>query len=164
MLILNIPELFGISMEVYLIVILLAFPTYFLWRRIYMRYFPVGKKRTLIIWLSTIISSPIIYVILGFIIFSIIDYYPESKFEKNRWDEFPDKRYELSQDIIKSKMLIGKSKTDVRLILGVDSTEPDSQNEWYIDLGYKPEIGNIDPSSLEINFKNNKVVSVTQSR
>ncbi len=58
-------------------------------------------------------------------------------------------------------MLIGKTKNDVRKILG-DEGNLDSNDNWYYELGFTPEIGNIDPDELDIEFKNGKVVSVGQ--
>ena len=110
---LDIPTIFGLSIEVYLILIILGIPTFFFWRWIFKKYIKVNKTRKILIWLATIILTPCIY--------------------------------ELSNDIIESKMLIGKSKSQVRQILG-DEDNNDSLNVWTFGLGVRPELFNIDDS------------------
>jgi hypothetical protein len=67
----------------------------------------------------------------------------------------------LSGDIISSNILIGKSKQDVIDLFGdpVDNIRSDG---WNYSLGHRPELFNIDPSILEIDFKEDKVISVEQ--
>jgi hypothetical protein len=64
----------------------------------------------------------------------------------------------MSQDIIESRMLIGKPKREVELLLG-------GECEIYIDscpyiLGFPPGIFNIDPLALIVTFEDGKVVKV----
>jgi hypothetical protein len=60
--------------------------------------------------------------------------------------------------------LIGKSKTEVRQLLGNESDNNDSLNVWYYGLGVRPELFNIDDSYLQIEFQNDKVVDVEQHK
>ena len=39
------------------------------------------------------------------------------EFDKNYWKNHPNKRYKMADDIVKTKMLIGKNKQDVRVLL-----------------------------------------------
>ncbi len=154
------PELFGISIEVYIIVPVLGIPVFFLWRWIFKK----SRNETstkIAIWIATIISTPIIYALLILLWFFFTSYYPNRDFNEKEWLANKDQRYEYSRYIIKSKMLIGKTKNDVRKILG-DEGNLDSNDNWYYELGFTPEIGNIDPDELDIEFKNGKVVSVGQ--
>jgi hypothetical protein len=87
-------------------------------------------------------------------------YHPNDEFDKARWHTDKEKRYELSEDIIKSELLIGKSKAEVKQLLGddYDGTEDD----WHYYLGFVPSIGGIDPDVLDIYFEGGKVVRVGQ--
>jgi hypothetical protein len=58
-------------------------------------------------------------------------------------------------------MLIGKTKEEVRQILGDEENKDESDN-WIYELGFKPGFANIDPDILEIEFKNGKVEKVEQ--
>ena len=154
------PELFGISIEVYVIVPLLGIPVFFLWRGVFRK--SRQKLTTKIgIWLLTIITAPMIYVCIMIIALLVMDYYPNRDFVKQQWLTNKDKRYEYSKDIIQSKILIGKTKKEVKQILGDDSNSGTS-DDWYYDLGYRPELANIDPDNLEITFKNGRVNDVVQ--
>ena len=58
-------------------------------------------------------------------------------------------------------MLIGKTKSEVRGLLGEEGNSMES-DRWEYYLGFVPGIANIDPDYLEIEFKNGRVVSVVQ--
>ena len=71
------------------------------------------KNRGLIALISTVILSPLIYVgIIVIWIFSI-SYYPSNEFDKSEWDSNTEERYKMSEDIIESTMLIGKTQGKV---------------------------------------------------
>ncbi len=158
---LYIPELFGISIEVYFIIIFLGFWTFFFWRWLFKRLIKDDKKRKIATWCTTIFVSPIIYILIMLVFFFCLSYYPTHDFNKQKWESDTEKRYELSEDLIESKILIGKTKKEVIEILG----EPDGWKEddyWSYYLGFKPSLLGIDPDYLDINFKNNKVITVGQ--
>jgi len=156
-----IPEIFGISLEVYVILIVLGVPIFFFWRWVFKKFIKSDRKRKITTWVVTIVSAPLIYVGFILILFSIIEYYPNHDFDREIWIKDKDVRYELSKDIIDSKMLIGKSKTDIKKLLGGESNTDDS-DVWYYDIGVKPVFLAIDESVIEIVFKNDKVINVEQ--
>ena len=92
----------------------------------------------------------------------VSNYYPEDKFSKDRWFAEKEKRYELSGDIIESKMLIGKSKEEVKQLLGDDENIEEKSDYWEYDLGFVPSVGGIDPDMLDIYFQDGKVIKVSQ--
>ncbi len=161
---LDIPVFFGVSIEVYFILIVLIIPTFFMWRRLLKKYIKVDKTRKIAILAATIIVTPLIYVGLILLWIFSISYYPNRDFDKKKWVSDKDKRYELSKDIVASKMLIGKTKSQVRQILGDEGDNKDSFNVWTFGLGVRPELLNIDDSYLQIEFDSNKVVNVEQHR
>ncbi|MCL5244586.1 hypothetical protein M4I21_02120 [Cellulophaga sp. 20_2_10] len=69
-------------------------------------------KRIIAIGLS-ILFAPLLYLISILSFVAIVSYYPEYNFNQQKWDNIPEQRYELSADIIESKMLIGKTKAEV---------------------------------------------------
>ncbi|MCO5945661.1 hypothetical protein [Mucilaginibacter flavidus] len=156
-------DIFGFSIEVYFILAILGLPVFFIWRRIFKNRDMQSRTKRIITWIATIVSTPILYVGIMLLIFMAMEYYPKHDFDRSAWVNDKDERYEYSDDIIDSKMLIGKSKAEVRKILGDDGNVNDS-NDWYYSLGFRPELFNIDPDSMEITFKNNKVISVQQHK
>lgn len=156
-----IPELFGVSIEVYLIVFVIAIPTFFFWHWLLKKFIKDDSKRKIATWIGTLILSPIIYVGVVMIWIFAISCYPSHDFDKQKWDSDKEKRYELSEDIIESEMLIGKTKVEVRKILG-DEGNTDESNYWNYYLGFRPQLFGIDPDVLDIEFKNEKVIKVGQ--
>jgi len=151
------------GIEVFIITGILCIPIFFLWKRVF------GKSRikhfAKYFWVIvlTVITSSLLYVGIILAFFAIEQYYPDRKFDANEWRTHEDNRYEYSEDIIESKMLIGKSKGQVRKLLG-DGNNADSTDSWAYGLGFRPEYFNIDPDWLEVDFKNGRVVDVIQHK
>jgi hypothetical protein len=158
---LHIPVIAGLSLEVYFIVIILGIPVYFFCQWLCKKLLKENKTRKTVTWIATIIATPIVYFGLVVLFFFSSEYYPKHDFDRKEWLVNKDQRYEYSDDIIESKMLIGKTKDEVRKILG-DVGNSNNENEWHYELGYRPEIGNIDPDTLVIEFKNGRVSNVEQ--
>ena len=156
----------GIDDSVFVFLIILGIPVYFLWRWVFKKANKLDKLTTptkIATWIATVISTPVLYVAIVLLFFSVSEYYPNNNFDKKAWLTNKDERYEYSSNLIDSKILINKTKAEVRQLLG-DDGNLDSSDDWYYDLGYRPEIGNIDPDSLEIEFKNGKVINVKQNK
>ena len=160
---LNIPAIPGPGLEVYFILIILAVPTFFIWRWLLKKIIKRYRTRIITTWIVTIIFTPIIYIRLILLVLFGMEYYPNRDFDMNEWLANKEHRYEYSKDIISSKMLIGKTKNEIRKILG-DEGNLDSSDDWYYNLGYRPQLLNIDPDSMHINFKHGKVVEVFQNK
>lgn len=62
-----IPELFGVSIEVYFILLLLCVPTYFFWRWLLKKFIAYDKSRKIATLTATIFSTPFIYLTAGVI-------------------------------------------------------------------------------------------------
>lgn len=107
------------------------------------------------------VISFIIYVVIIFIWLLSMRQYPTHNFDAQVWFTDTERRYEISQDLIESEMLIGKTKSEVRQLLG-DEGNVDESNRWAYYLGFRPGFANIDPDILEITFKEGKVIEVTQ--
>jgi len=157
----RIPEFFGVSSEVYLILIIIGASNFFFWRWLINKYAKNNKWRTATTWTATIVATPAIYLGLIGIMFFLMSYHPNHEFDKEKWFGDKESRYELSNDIIDSKILIGKTKHEVRNILGEEGNV-DQSDDWGYYLGFKPGLGNIDPYILIIKFKDGKVIHVSQ--
>jgi hypothetical protein len=154
-------KLYGVSIEVYLILLVLGIPTFLFWRWLLNKIIKVDKKRKIATWTATLVVTPLIYIGLIMLWFFSISYYPTHDFEKEKWFADKEKRYELSGDIIDSNMLIGKTKSEVQQLLG-DEGNTDDSDYWNYYLGFRPGFANIDPDVLVIEFKDGKVIKVAQ--
>jgi glucan phosphoethanolaminetransferase (alkaline phosphatase superfamily) len=120
------PDFFGVSIEVYFFILILAIPIFFFWRWIFRKYLADKKKQNVATWTATIIITPLIYIgIIMLWVFSI-SYYPSNEFDRQKWLTNKEKRYELSEEIINSKMLIGKTKAEVKQFLGDEENAENS--------------------------------------
>lgn len=150
------------SLESLMIIFLIAIPVYFISRFVLKR-FKIGNNNTrrFVAILPTIIISPILY--FGGIMIWIfsVSYYPKIDFNQQKWTENTEERYKMSDDIIKNKILIGKTKSEIIELLGEDFYKYDENHIAY-DLGFVPGLFNIDPDVLDIYFENGKVIKVGQ--
>jgi hypothetical protein len=87
--------------------------------------------------------------------------YTREKFSRDKWINNKSERYTMSEDIIQSKMLIGKTKEEVKELLGED-THLDNDNSVEYVLGIVPRFTNVDPDVLLITFEDGKVAKVKQ--
>lgn len=150
------------SIEVPIIVLILAFPIYFLSKRILKKWnFGNEKNRKYLAIIPSIVLSPIVYIGLIYLWIFSISYYPTNDFDKQTWESIPEERYKMSEDIIESKMLIGKTKQEIVELLGNDFYSY-SENHIAYGLGFVPGLFNIDPDVLDIYFENGKVTKVGQ--
>ena len=151
------------SIEVPIIILILAIPTYFICTWI-MKRLKIGNdnNRKFIAIIPTIVLSPIIYFGLVMIWIFSVSYYPTNNFDQNEWNSNIEERYKMSEDIIESEMLIGKTRDDVINILG-NNYSTNNENRLSYELGFVPGLFNIDPAYLNIIFKNGKVISVRQN-
>jgi len=85
-------------------------------------------------------------------------------FNKSDWEIFPESRFTMSENIIKSNLLIGKTMEEVIDILGNKECiirEDIGFIRYY--LGFVPRAFAIDPDVLDITFKDGKVTRVVQT-
>lgn len=144
------------SFEVIIINLVISVPVYFICRKIF-KNIKDDKRKRLVIGLATIVITPVLYTGLIVAWVAALSYYPEKDFNTEKWNSDADKRYEMTDDLIESKILMGKTKQDVVNFLG--QAEADFNNsQWSYYIGFKPGLINIDPDVLEIEFKDNKVV------
>nr|WP_321222616.1 hypothetical protein [uncultured Psychroserpens sp.] len=123
------------------------------------------------IWLTVLVSlalTPLVYFYAVYPMINIFsNYHHEKYFSADIWQDKPALRYELSNDMITSEILIGKTKTAIENLLGTyewlswDDTKKDhNPNKWNYGLGLEPGAFNTEKECLEITFRNNKVVDL----
>lgn len=150
-------------LENLVIVIVLGLPIFFLIKRILKSKIPHRQSRNIASFVGAFTLAPAMYIafIIGF--FSYTSHYPKNNFDETVWESNIEERFTMSKDIVRSKMLIGKTKGEVIEILGEDFSENmDGYMTYY--LGFVPGFLNIDPDVLDIHFENKKVIRVEQRR
>jgi hypothetical protein len=122
-------------------------------------------------WLTFLVSialTPLVYFYAVYPMINIFSSYHHQKyFSSEIWQDKPALRYELSNDMITSEILVGKSKTEVESLLGThewlswdDSKKAHDSNKWNYGLGIEPGAFNTEKECVELTFENNKVVDL----
>ncbi len=147
--------------EVYMIILGIGIVTFFFLRWIFKRLIKTDNVlRVALTWIGTVILTPIIYLGLIAIFIIMISYERSRSFNKERW--FADKfnRYEMRDDLVKSRRLKNKSKQEIVEILGLPSTVIDSLNIWDYELGMSGAGFGWQFNNLKLTFDNGYVTKV----
>lgn len=147
-------------MDVLVFTFFTAVILYFLLRILFRRLRFIKRKA---LWsaIAALILSPVVYVLVVMAVFSTEYYYEKQGFDPVVWQQKVEERFRMSEDIVESKMLIGKTREEVIEILGPGYSDYTPSHIGYY-LGYKPALFNIDPDYLDIYFENGRVVRVVQ--
>lgn len=137
------------------ILYLFSIPVYYLIHSLLKKWITNKILRILVLWLLTIVSTPVFFISCIVLFFMVINYYPKHAFTANRWAKEKDTRYEIEDDLIDSKLLIGKSKAEVIQLLELEGNEIKSDS-WRYFTGKKPGL-NFRSSVLKVDYKAGKV-------
>lgn len=122
-------------------------------------------------WLNILVSlvlTPLVYFYVFYPILNIFSNYHHQKyFNAEIWMEKPGLRYEMTDNILTSDTLIGKSKPEIQQLLGTyewlswnDSIKNHDDNLWNYALGLKPGALNNMKECMTIVFKDGKVTDI----
>lgn len=123
------------------------------------------------LWLTFIVSiviTPLVYFYGVYPMINIFsNYHHEKYFSKELWKDKPALRYELSSNLIASKILIGQTKKEVSYTLGAYEwlswdviKKNHNPNKWNYAMGFEPGAFNSKKECLELTFEHNKVVAI----
>jgi uncharacterized membrane-anchored protein YitT (DUF2179 family) len=144
-----------------LYVFICSVPLYYFWRWLYGKFIGDKTKRQITIFGSTVISAPLMFRGLIMLFLFCLFYYPKIDFDRTKWITEPGKRYQMTESMIESKMLVGKTKEEVINLLGGGQGFGTGDTAAY-NIGISAGGLGIDPDMLEIQFKNGKVIKVSQ--
>lgn len=109
-------------------------------------------------WVISFITIPVVFVGIIMTWYFISTSFQKKEFNKISWDQNIELRYELVDDLIDKKTLIGLSPEEIIILLGEVDYTNDNTFGYYI--GYSKQVFmNQDPDWLEIEFVDNKANS-----
>ena len=125
-------------------------------------------KRKWVTFLISLVLTPIIYFYVFYPFINIFcSYHHQKYFDAEAWKEKPALRYEMSDEMIKDSLFIGKHKNEIQNTLGKsewygwdDSLKANSPEKWNYNLGFKPGAFNMMQECMELVFKQDTVNSV----
>jgi hypothetical protein len=113
---------------------------------------------------STIILTPIIYLGLIGIFIYLITKEPSSNFDKSKWLTDREGRFEMGDDIVESKILLGKDTNQVKQLLGQPTWQDSLNISWTYDMGMGGGGLGFLFHNLSVQFDKAKVVKVDHIR
>ncbi|WNH09797.1 hypothetical protein [Thalassobellus suaedae] len=127
-------------------------------------------KRKWLTFLISIVLTPIAYFYVLYPVINIFSsYHHEKYFKTEAWKETPRLRFEMLNNIMDDSLLIGKTKPEVKAILGAsewygwdDTMKANSPEKWNYNLGFKPGAFNNMQECIELEFNSNTVKTVSQ--
>lgn len=105
-------------------------------------------------------SAQSVYLLLFISLF--VQCKQEHKFDKEIWFNQPEKRYMLVNDLINSKILLGKNKNQVKLLLTDDCKYCNNTSDaWMYYLGEGNNNEDFKWEVLDVEFKSDKVINLS---
>ena len=147
------------SIEVPIIIASIVLILFFIVKIILKRF---SKNRQHLSWKALGISiflAPFVYLALIYAFFSYMFYEPQYDFDKERWFADIHSRHEMRDDLIDSKILEGKSKSEIINTIG-ESEKKDSTDVWTYDLGMSGAGFGVQFNYLKLTFENDLVSMV----
>ena len=157
---LDIPVIFGLSIEVYIVYLIIAVTTFFFCKWLFKKFIKTERTRKLTALTIALVGTPLIYLGLIRLLMFWITYTPSKDFDKSQWLIDKEGRFQMAGDIIKSKMLISRDTTEVKQILGDPTWRQNTINAWTYDMGMGGGGLGFLFHSLVVKFDNNRVVAV----
>ncbi|MDO6759224.1 hypothetical protein Q4566_03360 [Tamlana sp. 2_MG-2023] len=125
-------------------------------------------KRKWLTFLVSLVLAPLAYFYIFYPVVNIFSsYHHEKYFNAEAWEENPELRFEMLDNIIQDTLLIGKQKNEVKNLLGEsewfgwdDSIKANSPNKWNYNLGFEPGAFNNSQECIELDFENGKVTAL----
>lgn len=148
------------SKEVYIINLVIGVVTFFILRWTLKKFVKADKLRIGLTWVGTIILTPLIYVGLIAIFFSILFHQPTRDFDKDRWFADRERRYEMRDDIVESGILKEKNKKEIIELVGPPDFGTDTTDVWNYDLGTSGAGLGWQFNTLLVTFDNDRVIKV----
>ena len=110
--------------------------------------------------MGTLLLTPFLYLATVSIVFTILFREPTRDFERTTWSTDSTNRYQMADDIIKSKILIDKTPAQLQEILGNPTYKYPKLNKWHYHMGWGSGGLGFMFHVLEVNFNKDKVISV----
>lgn len=105
------------------------------------------------------ILSPLVFVMI-FCLFHCIAY--DKEFNSSAWKSNPESRKRMTNNLLKSKQLLGKNKDEVIKVLGADYEENGINKNMIFYIIDENSYGG-DPEVIYIKFINGKVINIGTS-
>jgi hypothetical protein len=150
-------------MEILLAFVILFILPVFFWRWLYSKYVSDKDKRDIAIIISTGASTILFYFLFTKAVMYYITYEPREAFNQAKW-QANTTRFTMGDELVESKILIGKDTTQLKEILG-NPTFRHSANLWTYEMGTGPGGLGFMMHSLAVHLdSNNRTIKLEHVR
>jgi hypothetical protein len=127
------------GVETGLIMLVIGAVAFLFWHWLFKNNIKKESARKIATWSATLISTALLYTVMMLLLFGRLSYTPPDKnFDKAQWLADKAHRYQMAEDIINSRMLIGKDSNQVNEILGLADSPVHSYGQYTYEMGTQP--------------------------
>lgn len=159
-----IEALFDLPALVYVKLFLAAISVILFCRWLSKKLVKAGRQKVYITNINRLIYAGFLYVAFVWLVFNVIRYEKQVKFDTEKWMAEKSRRHQMAADLIHSGKLSGKDSNLVKHMLGEPSTRIDSVQTWNYYLGNGGGGFGFTIHSLVIEFEGNTVRNVFYHR
>jgi len=94
-----------------------------------------GKSKAYTNNAKTLIYSGFAYVAFVWLVFNVITYERQTKFNQDKWMAEKNKRYEMAADLIQSGIVAGKDSIEIKALIGEPDLRNDTSQIWNYNMG-----------------------------
>lgn len=94
-----------------------------------------GKSKAYSINAKRLIYAGFSYLAFTWLVYKVITYERQSKFNRDKWVTEKYRRHEMAKDLIQSGIMAGKDSNEVKTILGEPDNRNDSLQTWNYNMG-----------------------------
>jgi len=94
-----------------------------------------GKSKAYTNDAKTLIYSGFVYVAFVWLVFNVITFEKQIKFNRDRWMAEKYKRYEMVKDLIQSNIVASKDTNEVKAIIGDPDFRNNDLQNWSYNMG-----------------------------
>ena len=146
--------------EVYMIILGIGIVTFFFLRWIFKRFIKTDSVlRVALTWIGTVILTPIIYLGLIGIVFSLVFYNHGKDLVRKKWFIDKEKNIQMRETISKNR-IFGKRKGEILELLGPPSLKSDTSYIWIYDYQIPEGRSEMEFNRMILIFENDRVSTI----
>lgn len=94
-----------------------------------------GKSKAYTTNAKTLIYAGFTYVAFVWLVFNVITFEKQTKFNQDKWMAEKNKRHEMADDLIQSDIIAGKDSNKVKALIGEPDLRNDTLQIWNYNMG-----------------------------
>lgn len=148
----------------YLYLLIICIPLFFIVNKILSKKVKYHNTRLILTLLAYLFFAFIMYQGLIALLHRKVSHIPKRTFKREEWLTEKTLRFQMIDDIINSKMLLGSDSNNVKKLLGEPSNRSNSNHLWIYDAGQGGGGMGFLFHYLNITYEEGKVIKVVKAQ